>query len=355
MPTITNASRVAILCALLLLVLAVACAPVAPPESPLGEDPNEQSDKPDSDESGDEKLTPTPKPTSPPQPTPKPDRDSDGKPEPTRHPDNPPSPTTEPTSPPGPITPASAPVDPMPQHPDGMAGCYSMNLYQMPVDEVPFMFWCQRVLSEDVAQNCQGTGEGTTEDEKKCGIQRLAEVQVFMMREFVAPCSGITISSDRIQCVADTGEALNAHYQALLGVYAEILKAVTDKSEVKTRASVTAECVRAAGYEPFDTTRPLSWQEMRPPSQASDKRVTPEEQDATNDQRNRAIDQCAFDEGLYEAQESAWLAEIEGMRTSDPDKAERLKQEGIITALEAEGIALFLTFQLPVDYPGIGR
>ena len=62
-----------------------------------------------------------------------------------------------------------------------------MNLYQMPVDEVPFMFWCQRVLSEDVAQNCQGTGEGTTEDENKCGIQRLAEVQVFLMREFVAP------------------------------------------------------------------------------------------------------------------------------------------------------------------------
>ena len=43
------------------------------------------------------------------------------------------------------------------------------------------------------------------------------------------------------------------------------------------------------------------------------------------------------------------------MKTSDPDRAERLKQEGIITALEAEGIALFLTFQLPIDYQGIGR
>ena len=124
---------------------------------------------------------------------------------------------------------------------------------------------------------------------------------------------------------------------------------------MKTRASVTAECVRAAGHEPFDTTRPLSWQEMRPPSQASDQRVTPEEQDATNDQRNRAIDQCAFDEGLYEAQESAWLAEIRGMKTSDPDTAERLKQEGITFALEEEGIALFLTYRLPIDYQGIGR
>ena len=182
MPTITKGSRVAILCALLLLVLAVACAPVAPPESPSGDDPNEQAEKTESDGSGDEKPTATPKPTRPPEPTPKPDRDSDGKPEPTRHPDDPPSPTTEPTSTPGPITPASAPVDPMPPHPDGMAGCYSMNLYQMSVDEVPFMFWCQRVLSEDVAQNCQGAGDGTTEDEKKCGIQLLADVQVFMMR-----------------------------------------------------------------------------------------------------------------------------------------------------------------------------
>ena len=92
---------------------------------------------------------------------------------------------------------------------------------------------------------------------------------------------------------------------------------------------------------------------MRP--QASQRqRVTPEEQDATNDQRNRAIDQCAFDEGLYEAQESAWLAEIEGMRTLTPTRRSA-EQEGITFALEAEGITLFLTYRLPIDYQAIGR
>ena len=38
-----------------------------------------------------------------------------------------------------------------------------------------------------------------------------------------------------------------------------------------------------------------------------------------------------------------------------PDTAERLKQEGITFALEEEGIALFLTYRLPIDYHGIGR
>ena len=356
MPTITNASRVAILCALLLLVLAVACGSAAPPESPLGEDPNEQSDKPDSDESGDEKPTPTPKPTSPPQPTPKPDRDSDGKPEPTRHPDDPPSPTTEPTSPPATPDPGSLALPPQNTHPDGIVGCRSMNLYQMTFDELSYMDWCQQTLTEDVYTNCQGTGDGTTDDEKACGIQRLGNVQVFVMREYITPCVGITNDDDSNDCIKATIEYSQTHFQAMLGVYAEILQAVTDDGGVKARALVAAECVSAAGYEPFDTTTPLHWQTMKAPDdEPFDGRLPPAEERAAKLERSRAIDECASDEGLYAAQEEAWIAQIKGMKTSDPDRAERLKQEGIITALEAEGIALFLTFQLPVDYPGIGR
>ena len=346
MPKTTKGSRFALMCALLLLVMAVACAPVAPPDDTSGNGQNDQTGTGTLVQTDDDKPTPTPKPTFPPEPTPKPDRDSEGvQPTPTRSSDDPPSPTPEPLLPPDSPPDGQLAIDPMPEHPDGMAGCYTLNFYADFPDDFQYMFWCQRVLADDVTENCQGEGEGTTEDQKICGVQRLANVQSFAIREFSTPCSGITDQPDYRECLAESMETMNSHYRTLLGVYADILHTVTDDSTVKALAIVTAECVQATGYEPFDPTQPLPWQEQELPSDSPDRSASPEEQEAADAARYQAIDQCAADEGLYQAQKEAWIAVIEGMKTSDPGKAVALKNEGITLVLEAEGIAPFLTFR----------
>ena len=61
--------------------------------------------------------------------------------------------------------------------------------------------------------------------------------------------------------------------------------------------------------------------------------------------RLRAINQCALDVGLYAAQDTKWLAEIQRLFVADPEKVRPLKDEGIIDILQQPGPAPFLTLR----------
>ena len=58
--------------------------------------------------------------------------------------------------------------------------------------------------------------------------------------------------------------------------------------------------------------------------------------------RHNAIDQCAMDVGLYDAQKELWITEGYRLSREDPDKARALKEHGLIAAMEMDGPPIFL-------------
>ncbi len=95
----------------------------------------------------------------------------------------------------------------------------------------------------------------------------------------------------------------------------------------------------AAGNAAAQTGPPLDMKAIEAIRSAN-----PEER-AERDRRLRVINQCALDEGLYDAQDSAWLETISTMPKTDPEGAKALKEAGVVSALELEGPAPFLTIR----------
>ena len=55
-----------------------------------------------------------------------------------------------------------------------------------------------------------------------------------------------------------------------------------------------------------------------------------------------AMDECAIDVGLYDAQKELWTIEVNRLLRDEPEKAQALKEHGLIAAMEMEGPPTFL-------------
>ena len=341
MPSIRFAPFVLIGLAVL-LALALACAPVAPPnqsgdavETPK---PPDQGDKPTLPPD-DKKPTPTPKPTLAPLPGPKDDQEP--KPEPSRDPDDPPAPTPDPGEPPDGGYQSSLTDVP---HPTGLDGCRALSPWSSSAQEMDDYYgWCSRELSKDVTQHCQGVGG--TDEERACADARLADVKDYSNRAAFTPCYAISDRADARKCARETSESFEAHHLNLLDVWNGILLAVHSDAEVKERFRATAQCVGDLGYDVPKDDRPFTWQEIDPKRLDGFKLyrdATTEQQIADEEERLAAINQCAADTGLYDAQDSKWQAEISRIAAENPDRLIPLKQEGIIDLLQEDGPAPFL-------------
>ena len=53
-------------------------------------------------------------------------------------------------------------------------------------------------------------------------------------------------------------------------------------------------------------------------------------------------DQCAKQSGLYEAQDAAWLVEVERLVKEEPEEAKPLVDAGVLRVLKEPGVAPFL-------------
>ena len=232
-------------------------------------------------------------------------------------------------------------------HPDGLDGCRAISIFSSsPLEIRDHLSWCSEALMDDVQSNC--SGEDTTAAQKACGVNRLASVQSFMLREMIRPCAGITDNDDFGQCAQDTMASYEAHHWALQSIYNEILDNVHDDSEIKELSKATATCVEEAGYDAPDDGRPLTWQEIDPKRVEGVKPyrgATTEERIAAEKERLNTINQCAIDSGLYGAQETKWLSEIRRIFAEDPDRVQPLKLEGAVAVLERDGPAPFLTIR----------
>ena len=348
----TRSAWGAILILLTLAAMTLACGPVAQPgetgpNNSTASVPLPQEDPKPSEQSGDDpddKPNPTPKPTIPVR-EPKPD-DGSG-PTPTLEPEYPPPPTVGPTETPPPMRGEPEPLPQAIPHPDGLAGCRQMSPFVLtdPANFSGNLDWCVEELATATVAECQGAGSGSSEDERACANDFLADVTGYYLREVNTPCHAVSDKTDQLKCFGDTTRGFNHHTTSFFQVYNEILDAVHDNAAVKEVSKALHECVAEAGHDAPDAAKPLDCQEIdhrRRPSKADRMPLTEAEEQA-NRQRYRDMNKCAQDSGVYEVQEAAWLSEIARIQGESPERLIPFKAEGFVAMLEEDGPASFLT------------
>ena len=328
------------LAAILVLMLLVACGPAAPAGQNGGESDQTQipapTPTPANQDDGPSGPPPTPEPTPTPNPPPDVDPTETPEPTPTRPPGDPiPQPTAEPDrTEPTPAVGGTSTLRSWPAPPNGITGCYTLNSYSNTLLEFDYHAWCSDALLRDVSTNCAGVGD--TAAELRCARHRLEDVQSYYLREMSTPCTAISDDSDRQQCLHTTAVTATEHLHATWAVWATIQNAVDSDAEVKATQARMADCVVKKGFARPGPGDSIAWQVNKPP-QSIEKRGAEQSRAELE-----AIDQCAKDAGLYEAQETVWLSEIYRLQREDPERVHPLVENGLLTALEADGIAPFL-------------
>lgn len=314
----------------LFLIIATACGSAAPSQQG-GEDPQTPPSR---------YATPPPEDTTISTPTPSPVA---GTPEPLKAAGEP-TPTADPTLREvlglGPKPTRKPDSLTTPEHPQGIEGCRTLNVYSATYDEIHTLSWCAEELIADVAAQCSNVSGSTAEEELACAKNALAGVESYILREYMVPCMAISTTQEREQCRQNAGAAYATHTRKLEEAWISILNAVHDDENVGLRRNATDQCVTAAGKTPLEDEI-FPWQQTDDKQIEKPAKMTPEERQAL-ETRYRLIDQCATEQGFYAAQEEAWITELQERFTDDPDSVQPLFDEGIKTTLEEEGIALFI-------------
>ena len=278
-----------------LLAAFIACGPASgtgekegdptPTATPKGDEPTKQPDP-----------TATTKPTE----TPAPDEEpaSSPEPSPTDTPVSTPSPTPIPTPDHGPID------DPMvtTPHPGGIEACKAMNMWVSDATEViTYLLWCKDTLERDVRTHCR-TASGT-EAQLACARDRLATVENLDMR-IIAACSAVTDPEAVGDCAVDAFGRLDHAFYLMWDVWPVILNTVDSNADVKERKVAVSDCMAEQGYTRPDPDNPIRWHTFNKPSTEPpgkpNRGATHLERMAAWEAKDKALEQCAVDNGLYE-------------------------------------------------------
>ena len=333
--------------AFLAMAAVIACGPASNPES------NENN--PDGDPAATATATPTetpkddgdptkePEPTETPKPSGEPTKESEPSPTPTRHPDDPPGATSIPTptyapQPPRTPKPLFRPR-PDPVHPDGLAGCRSWNIFASPWDDSQYSSWCIEALGQDVADNCRSAGG--TENQLACGRDRMADV-VDATHRGAAVCQAVTDDDDRRTCFSDNIRKFGTNMEEISEFWPLIQQKVDSDPDIKERKIAVGQCLVDQGYERPNQGAPLPWHDRKPLMVKPNRMALTKEQMSARIEMYNAMDECAIDVGLYDAQKELWTIEVNRLLRDEPEKARALKEHGLIAAMEMEGPPTFL-------------
>ncbi len=119
---------------------------------------------------------------------------------------------------------------------------------------------------------------------------------------------------------------------------AEVVRAVKD----------TITCLDDMGHENVDADLLFGWQRFEHPDEwkAREEALTQEDKDSIAELHEPSRD-CAKKNGLFTAQDTAWIAELERLDQDEPETVDILIQEGLLEALRKPGVEAFLTGDRP--------
>ena len=323
--------------ALLLMAAAIACGPVAPEDAPTPAAIQQPAPLSDSGAAAAETLAPTHTPTPTLKPIPL-------SPKPTETPTPlPPKPTETPTALP-PIAPEQAApsfAHLMQPHPRGLAGCREYSMFGSPATEVVYLDWCTEELAQAVLSACSGLPD--SEATLACSRQELADVKHYLTREGIIRCIALTDADARSECSNQSAQRVELFFSGLFAIWPKIQLAVAGDAAVATAQREVMTCLEALGYESIDPDLLFPWQLLDDP-------VTHGNQEAGYTEAEKAMrlelwepsDQCARQHGFYEAQDAAWLAELNRLSKEEPKAVKPLLDAGLLEILQAPGAAAFL-------------
>ena len=271
----------------LLALTSLACGPTAGP----GNEPQSSSGGTASSEEA------APTPTSPPPadtPTPLPTKEI-----PTPLPTKPRTPT--PTPPPTAV--------PDPEHPMGLDGCRQWTLFSPP-EEMKYQVWCGEEVTQHLVSACSGMD--TTEAELSCARDALADFRSFPYEAEPWKCVAISDVEDRGQCAIRLDDDISKTIDRLLEAWAKVRIRADSDPEVVSAMKDTLSCIEELGHEDVNPDLLFNWQRMDSPAARKEREegLTQAEKDLRSDWVEPSKS-CAKKNGLYDAQDTAWAAELE--------------------------------------------
>ncbi len=277
-------------------------------------------------------TTPGPKPEPEPKPIDGPEQEGD---EPT--PDQEPDPT--PGFQPGPTR------IPDPQHVDGFESCQRVAMFRDHAS-LQYQDWCNDTLIEHIASTC--ASEPDADAQRRCGEEAVQDFDGMLYRLGPARCLGIDDGDVRNACIFETMEDAAAVSQTMYSAWEQIRAAANQDPEVQRTLDATISCLDGAGFAGVDHGILFHWQHLLLPAEAAarEDRLT----DVDKDLRERIREPsrtCARQEGLFAAQDAAWLAELRHRQEAEPQAVAALIREGFLEALERPGEPSFITGDPP--------
>ncbi len=320
---------VAALVALALLALtSLACGPTA------GQGNAPQSSPGDTASS--EEATPTP--TSPPP------ADT-----PTPLPTKPPLPTQEIPSPIPPklplVTPQPSPT-PILSHPGGMEACHEWTIFS-PSEDLKYLPWCTEGLEKHVSSTC--SERTTTETQLACGREVVSDYKSFSIKESPYKCFGLPSGSEAIrECVEQSGNDIDKAFEKVWEASAKVQIGADGDAEVVRAMKDVTTCLEELGYEKVNLDLLFSWQRFDDPRDLKEResRLTEADKELRAELREPS-QSCAKKNGLFDAQDAAWISELERLAKKEPETVQILIGEGLLEALKKPGTEIFLTGDRP--------
>ena len=204
------------------------------------------------------------------------------------------------------------------------------------------MDWCYEEFSKQVVSLCSGLA--TAKEEHDCGKEELSNVSDYFAREGVFQCDAVADFDYRQECYSQAVQGWAKHLTDLFEMWARVQGVVARDAAVATALMEVIICLESSGYEAINPELLFPWQIVEDPT-------VYDEREAGYTEAEKAMrlalwepsDQCARQHGFYEAQNAAWLAEVERLAKEEPEAVKALLDAGLLEILQAPGVAAFLT------------
>ena len=279
----------------------------------------------------------------------------------TQAPETTPKPTWIPPTPLPIKTPEPEPPDTsFSAHPGGIEGCQALTTFGVEdTNARDYVHWCTNQIRTQVNTNCRPLG--TLEAQRQCGDDIVADYKLVTLR-YGPQCSGLT--GDLTAPISDTPPRGPRPSTACLQEMTDKgLKAVFDMYEAWTKVRIGGNrapavvaawkdvdaCLEGKGYEDVDRELLFIWQRLGPGTDKEQQYLSamrPEAMELGQELTEPSRD-CGKRHGLFDAQDTAWAAELRRLDEEEPATVEHLIQEGLLEALEKPGTAKLLVDFLP--------
>ena len=223
--------------------------------------------------------------------------------------------------------------EPIPSHPEGIAGCKGMNLFADDLD-IDYMDWCQQEAERQIHEMCADQNDRVScasdyfSDWLTPGHLRRAECAIYSEQWELAECAKVH------------GEASFKALGYFGEEWAAVLSVVNMDPSVVGALHDAKRCLTMKGITDFDDRFLYYWQDYvwRPHLYEAFIAGLSGSEVAQLESLRVPSQQCGDQEGFFTAQETAFIEELERLQVAEPEKIASLQYFGLLAALKEPGV-----------------